>query len=122
MGTVTLPVGGVPGAYNDHLGQHGNAFSFFESTNEIEIRQVDQATMDAALITYTADQANIDNDFADKIADIAKDLRKDRFDDNSHVTATIKEMVIQLNELRALHGLPDLNFGTVNASIRNRID
>lgn len=120
MGKVTLPAGGVVGAFNDHVGQHGKAYMFLAL--DVEIPQVDQATLDAALVTYAADVATINADFADKLADEEKDRRKDHFDDNSHVTATIKEMVIQLNELRALHGLPDLNFGQVNASIRNRIE
>ncbi len=120
MGNVTLPAGGVPGAFVDHVGQHNKGYRF--DGLDVEIPQVDQATLDAALITYAADLTSINDDFADKLADEEKDRRKDLFDDNSHTTAHIKEMVILLNELRALHGLPDLNFGTVNASIRNRIE
>lgn len=119
MAKVTLPAGGIPGAFNDHVGQHGKGY-FFQGL-EIEIPQLTQAVLDAALITYTADVTNINDDFADKIADEIKDRDKDAFDDKTDLTALIKEMVDQLNELRALHALPALNFGVVNADIRNRI-
>jgi len=120
MGKVTLPAGGVPAAFNDHAGHHGRGY-YFDGL-EIEIPQVDQPTLDAALVTYAADVATINADFQDKLDDEEKDRRKDEFDDNSHTTALIKEMVDQLNELRALHSLPALNFGQVNASIRNKVD
>lgn len=93
-----------------------------QATLELIIPSADQAAIDAKLIDYHADQANIDTDFADKRADAAKDQRKDEFDDKSDLTALIKEMVDQLNELRALHSLPPLIFGQVNSDIRNRID
>jgi len=119
MGTVTLQAGHNPNAYNHLAGNHNDLYYFDENT--FEIPKVAQAAMDAALITYAADQANIDNDFADIVADEITDRDKDAYDDKSEITALIKEMVDQLNELRALHSLPALNFGQVNAGIRNRI-
>ena len=89
--------------------------------DEFDVPDVTQPDLDAALITYVADQANIDSDFADKLADEKVDKEKDEFDDKSDLTALIKTMVDELNVLRALHALPDLNFGTVNASVRSRI-
>ena len=120
MGTVTLPAGANFHAFNDHAGNLNGFFGFDETTFEYE-SDVNQATLDAALITYTADQATIDADFADDEADREKDAKKDRFDEKDDLTALIKEMVDQLNDIRANAGMPLLNFGTVNAAVRSRI-
>lgn len=120
MGKVTLLPADNRRAFADFAA--GNTLHTWDDTTlEIVIPSVDQATLDTLLIDYHADQANIDQDFADKRADEAKDRDKDSFDDKSDLTALIKEMVLQLNELRALHSLPPLIFGQVNADIRNRI-
>lgn len=119
MAKVTLPAGGVPGAFNDHVGQHGNGY--YVDGLDVQITQLNQATLDAALITYAADLTSINDDFADKLVDEANDLAKDEFDDDSIVTALIKEMVEQLNDIRGNAGMPLLTFGTVNSNIRNRI-
>lgn len=125
MPTVTLP----PSARNDRswqsfvnfIGLRGKASSFDRATGELILFDGDQATIDAQLVTYAGDQTNIDNDFDDVLADLVTDRDKDEFDDDSILTAVIKEMVEQLNDIRGPAGLPLLNFGTVNADIRNRI-
>ena len=110
-------------ALADHAGSAVKGqVGFRQETSELEVADVTQPALDAALITYVADQANIDTNFADKMNDERKDKDKDKFDEKNDLTALIKEMVDQLNELRALHALPPLNFGIVNSSIRNRID
>ena len=120
MSTVTLPAGANFYAFNDLVGNRNKLFSFDETTMEYE-SAVAQAALDAALITYAADQATIDADFADDEADREKDDKKDRFDEKDDLTALIKEMVDQLNDIRTNAGMPLLNFGTVNAAIRSRI-
>lgn len=123
--TVTLP----PSARNRHswrsfvnfIGQRGKASSLDQATGELTLFEGDQATIDAQLVTYVADQTNIDDDFQDVLDDEAKDSAKSEFDDDSILTALIKEMVDQLNDIRAQTGQPALNFGQVNADIRNRI-
>ena len=92
-----------------------------QATGELTLFEGDQATIDAQLVTYVADQTNIDDDFQDVLDDEAKDSAKSEFDDDSILTALIKEMVDQLNDIRAQTGQPALNFGQVNADIRNRI-
>lgn len=109
-------------SFKRFIGQHGKASNLDEATGEFFLFEGDQATIDAQLITYTADQVNIDTDYDDVVNDERKDRDKDAFDEKNDLTALIKEMVEQLNELRALHALPPLNFGTVNADIRNRIE
>lgn len=123
MATVIVQPGHDVRAFADHAGSAVKGqIGFRPSTLELEVRDVTQPVLNAALITYAADQANIDTDFADKMNDERKDADKDKFDEKNDLTALIKEMVDQLNELRALHALPPLNFGIVNSSIRNRID
>jgi len=121
MGAVTLTPTQNKNAFAD-FADPNTLFTFDPVSLEVVIPSVAQSALDTALTNYAADQANIDNDFADKRADEAKDRAQGVFDEKSDLTALIKEMVDQLNELRALHGLPALNFGTVNADIRNRIE
>lgn len=121
MSILTLLPGHNFEAFNDFAGNEGLMAYFDPTTLELEMPDIDQATADQALIDYVADQANIDADFVDKRADQAKDRKRDEFDEKDDLTALIKVMVEELNVLRALHSLPDLNFGQVNASIRQRI-
>ena len=121
MSKLTLLPGHNFEALNDFAGNEGLMTGWDSTALELEMPDIDQATADQALIDYAADQANIDANFADKRADQAKDRKKDEFDDKDDLTALIKVMVDELNVLRAIEGLPDLNFGQVNASIRNRI-
>ncbi len=104
-----------------HFIAPNKGYTFDAPARELGISVVTQAVLDQALIDYAADQVDKDNDFQDHLEDVAKDAAKDQFDNASDLTALIKELVEQLNVLRALHALPDLNFGTVNASVRSKI-
>ncbi len=120
--TVILPVGNNVRAFNWFIGnEHG--FAQMEAGNEFGVDEgvISQAALDQKAIDYAADIATVHQDYADHLADVARDESKDEFDDDSIVTALIKEMVDQLNDIRANAGMPLLNFGTVNANIRNRI-
>lgn len=121
MSIITLLPGHNFEALNDFAGNEGLMAYWDPTTLELEMPGIDQATADQALLDYAADQVNIDNDFADKVKDQKDDALKDEFDDDSIVTAIIKEMVEQLNDIRTNAGMPLLNFGTVNAAIRSRI-
>jgi hypothetical protein len=96
-------------------------YTFDSVSRELGIVVVTQPVLDQALIDYAADQAAKDSDFQDFLEDVESDAAKDSFDSKADITALIKVLVEELNTLRALHALPDLNFGTVNASIRSRI-
>lgn len=121
MSKLTLLSGHNFEALNDFAGNEGLMTSWDPTTLELEMPAIDQPTADQALIDYVADQTNIDDDFVDKRADQAKDRARDEFDEKGDLTALVKVVVEELNVLRAIHSLPDLNFGTVNASIRSRI-
>jgi len=121
MGKVTLQPGQNIAAYNHSLGRTGFSYYFDEATLEIEIPEVDQATMDAGLVAYTANQAADDAAYGQFVADAKADRERGEFDDDEIATAIIKEMVDQLNDIRAQTGQAALNFGLVNAAIRQRI-
>ncbi len=109
-------------ALADHAGSSGGQQLLYRpDQGTLQVEDVTQPDLDTALVDYIADQANIDNDFEEKMADEKADGEKDQFDDKSDLTALIKVMVEELNVLRALHAIPDLNFGTVNASVRSKI-
>ena len=104
-----------------HFIAPNKGYTFDAPARVLGISVVTQPVLDQALIDYAADQAAKDSDFQDHLEYVANDAAKDQFDDASDLTALIKTMVDELNVLRALHALPDLNFGTVNASVRSRI-
>lgn len=122
MSKVTLSAGQNFHAFARHVGAMDLAILFDPDTLEIELPDIDQATMDAGLITYAADQTNLDSELVDALEDQATEFDQNLFDEKKDLTALIKVMVDELNVLRATQSLPDLNFGTVNAAIRQRIN
>jgi hypothetical protein len=121
MGKVTLLAAHNFHSFARHVGAMDQMIVFDSDTLEVELPDIDQATMDAGLITYTADQANLDSEFADALEDQISEFGRNIFDEKPDLTALIKVMVDELNAIRTVNGLPDLNFGLVNAAIRQRI-
>lgn len=121
MGKVTLPVGGNPGAFNNHVGQHGSGY-YFEGL-EIEIPQLTQAVLDAALITYAADVANINATFAQLELDNERNRLRDTFDDDERrLLRAFAEVVLdELNNLRGQHGLAPRTMTQLRTAIRNKL-
>lgn len=121
MGKVTLPAGGNPGAFNNHLGQHGGGY-YYEGL-EFEIPSFSQATMDAALITYAADVANINAAFVTLVADEETQRVKDTFDDEERrlLRAFAALVMDELNTLRALHSLAPRTFAQLRTAIKNKV-
>lgn len=122
--TVTLP----PSARNRrswrsfkrHAGFIGGS-TLDESTGELIFLEADQATIDAALVTYVADQTNIDNDFdaSDQASDVAKNIL--RFQDDVVINAVVEVYRLELNILRAAAGLPDRSEGFIDGQITAKI-
>lgn len=121
MGKVTLPTGGNPGAFNNHVGQLGKGY-YFEGL-ETEIPQLTQAVLDAALITYAADVANINATFAQLEADNERDRVRDTFDDDERrlLRAFAEVVKDEINILRAQHGLADRTLAQLRTAIRNKV-
>lgn len=123
MGKLTLLAGHNFHAYARHVGAMDQMIQFDPNTLEIDLPDTDQATMDAGLITYVADQANLDSELVDALEDQDVEFIQNLFDDKKDLTALIKVLVDELNAVRAasVPPLPNLNFGLVNAAIRQRI-
>lgn len=123
MGKVTLLAGHDFHSFARHVGARDLMVLFDPTTLECELPDIDQATMDAGLITYAADQANLDSELVDEVEEQGKEFRRNEFDEKQDLTALIKIMVDELNAVRAasVPPLPNLNFGLVNAAIRQRI-
>jgi hypothetical protein len=122
MGTVTLPVGGDFFAFNDLVGNANKLWSFDDATMEYD-SDVAQATLDAALINYTANQAAIDAAFVQAETD-AETLRvQDTFDGSElRILRAFAELLIdELNELRALHSLPLRTMTQLRTALRNKV-
>lgn len=123
MGKVTLLGSHNFHAFARHVGAMDLMINFDPNTLEIELPDIDQVTMDAGLITYVADQANLDSELVDALEDQDVEFTQNLFDDKKDLTALIKVLVDELNAVRAasVPPLPNLNFGLVNAAIRQRI-
>jgi len=122
MGKITLTPSQDVRAYALHVGAWDILMvNWDETTLEVEIDGLDQAIMDAGLVTYAADQANLDSILTDYMDDQAAEFKRNEYENQGELTALIKEMVDELNAVRQNAGLPDLNFGLVNAAIRQRI-
>lgn len=121
MGKVTLLAGHNFQSFARHVGAMDMMIHFDPTTLEVTLPDIDQAVMDAGLVTYAADQANLDSEFVDALEDQEAEFSQNLFDEKKDLTAIIKVMVDELNAVRTANGLPDLNFGQVNAAIRQRI-
>lgn len=121
MGKVTLPVTHNFHAFNDHAGNADRAFFFDEGTREIEIPTITQPALDAALITYTADQANIDAAFVQSLVDRVLNQERDRLDNEKILKALAELLVDEFNVLRAIEGLPLRTFAQLRTAIRNKV-
>lgn len=123
MGKVTLLAGHNFHSFARHVGAMDLMIQFNPTTLEVDLPDIDQATMDAGLITYAADQVNLDSELVDALEDQESEFAQNIFDEKKDLTAFIKVMVDELNAVRAasVPPLPALNFGLVNAAIRQRI-
>lgn len=123
MAKVTLPTGRNFHAFNNHLGKIGESFSFNEATDEYEVDTVTQAVLDAAVITYTADLANINAAWTQLLIDMETQRVKDTFDDDERrlLRAFAELLIDEFNTLRVFHGLAPRTFAQFRNAIKNKI-
>lgn len=95
---------------------------FAPATSELEVADVTQAALDTAFATYTGDQANIDAATAAALEVADKEGAKQDFDTQKVLIAFARLLIKELNELRALHGLPNRTFAQLRNAIRDEID
>lgn len=89
--------------------------------DELEVPDVTQAALDAALIGYVADQANIDAAFTQVEVDAVLDVERDRLDNEKILKAFAELLVDEFNILRAIEGLPPRTFAQLRTAIRNKV-
>lgn len=110
-------------SFKRFIGQHGKASNLDEATGELFLFEGDQATIDAQLITYTADQVNIDLAYDTDISDAETARVKNTFDDKERrLLRAFAEVVLdELNNLRAQHGLAARTMAQLRTAIRNKL-
>ena len=124
MAKVILPVVHNLFSFNEFAqGDKELEFSFDETIREFEIVGGNQATLDTALINYTADQVNIDATFLQSEIDEETQRVKDTFDDDERrlLRAFAEVVKDEINILRGQHGLAARTLAQLRTAIINKI-
>jgi predicted DNA-binding protein (UPF0251 family) len=95
---------------------------FDPPTNELEVTDVTQAALDAALATYVADQTNIDAATAASRVTISRDGEKEAYDNKRLFRALVEVLLDEINALRTIEGLPDRTLAQARTAIQGKID
>jgi hypothetical protein len=106
-------------ALADHAGSNLQELSI--TADEFEVPDVTQPVLDAALITYVADQANIDAAFTQIEVEAVLDVERDKLDSEKILKAFAEMVVDEFNILRAIEGLPPRTFAQLRTAIRNKV-
>ncbi len=94
---------------------------FTSNPDLLDVPDVSQVDLDAALVTYNADPAAADATWTQKFADMRVARKQAEFDDREVLRAFAKLLVQELNILRALHSLPPRTFDQLRTAIRDDI-
>lgn len=120
---VVLHTGANFRAFNHFIGNINGYAGFEPTTDEFEVEKafIDQATLDQFAVDYAADQPAADQ--AAQQANEARQIGKlqQEFTDDVNLNAVVEVMRLELNELRALHSLPDIPAGQMDGAIRQKI-
>ncbi len=122
MAQITVPLSSdqdVWQAIADLAGSALNNIGHLDGT--LDVPDVSQSDLDAALVTYNADPAAADAAWAQKFTDLETTRKQAEFDDREVLRAFAKLIVQELNILRAIEGLPPRTFDQVRTAIRNEI-
>lgn len=119
MAKVTVLISHNLRALADLAGSNLQELSLVD--DELEVPDVTQAALDAALIGYVADQANIDAAFTQVEVDAVLDVERDRLDNEKILKAFAELLVDEFNILRAIEGLPPRTFAQLRTAIRNKV-
>lgn len=124
MAKVTVQPGHNVRALAAHAGSNLRQLMFRPNEQEIEVGDVSQSALDAALVDYTANQASIDTAFqASQGAASVGELQQE-FGDDVIINAVAEVMRIELNEIRARFSgppLPAIPAGQMDGKIRAKI-
>lgn len=119
MAKVTVLVSHNLRALADHAGSNLEELALTE--DELEVPDVTQAALDAALITYAANQAAIDAAFTQVEIDTELDKERDELDNQKILKALAELLVDEFNILRVIEGLPPRTFDQLRTAIRNKV-
>jgi hypothetical protein len=111
---VWLAIADIAGSALENIGYNSN-------TDLLDVPDVDQATLDAALVTYNADPAAADAAWVQSLAAREIGRNQQRFNDDEVANALLEAVREELNTLRALHSLPDIAQGSFQGAVRNKI-
>ncbi len=111
---VWLAIADIAGSVLENIG-------YDSLTDLLDVPDVSQVDLDAALVTYNADPAAADAAWAQKFSDLETTRKQAEFDDREVFRAFAKLIVQELNILRAIEGLPPRTFDQVRTAIRNEI-
>lgn len=122
MAKITVQPGHNVRALAAHAGSVVKGqIGFRPSNSELEVADVSQPDLDAALVDYTANQAAIDTAFqatedATTVGELQQEFGGDRI-----IQALTEVMRIELNVLRASIPLPDISAGQMDGKVKQKI-
>ncbi len=111
---VWLAIADIAGSALENIGYNGQ-------TDLLDVAEVSQPDLDAALVTYNADPTAADAAWTQKFAAREIGRNQQRFGDDEVAQAVVEVMRIELNVLRALHSLPDISAGQMGGKVRQKI-
>jgi len=111
---VWLAIADIAGSALENIGYNGQ-------TDLLDVADVSQPDLDAALVTYNADPTAADAAWTQKFAAREIGRNQQRFGDDEVAQAVVEVMRIELNVLRALHSLPDISAGQMGGKVRQKI-
>lgn len=120
MASIILPVGLDPNVLADLAGSNRQNLSL-EADRTLDVPDVGQPALNAALVDYQANQAARESAFAQAQGVVVLDRERDRLDNEKILKAFAELLVDEFNILRALHSLPDRTFAQLRTAIRNKV-
>lgn len=122
MAQITVPPASNQDVWLAIADLAGSALDNIGHLNDVlDVPDVDQVDLDAALVTYNADPTAADAAWTQKFAAREIGRNQQRFGDDEVAQAVIEVMRIELNVLRASIPLPDITAGQMDGKVRAKI-
>ncbi|MCK5644833.1 MAG: hypothetical protein KAJ19_28800 [Gammaproteobacteria bacterium] len=122
MAQITVPPASNQDVWLAIADLAGSALDNIGHLNDVlDVPDVDQVDLDAALVTYNADPTAADAAWTQKFAAREIGRNQQRFGDDEVAQAVIEVMRIELNVLRASIPLPDITVGQMDGKVRAKI-
>jgi len=120
---VVLHTGADPASFNHFINNDLGFFEFEPATDTFGVLEsfINQAALDGRATAYQAQQAQADQDHQDARAAAATAGLQNQYGNDINLNAVVEVMRVELNELRALHSLPDITEPAMDAKVRAEI-